>query len=209
MHNTFIFGTDLFSKGTKKMKFDESRSQSSPTTASSWREECEHEKGKVSSGVFGRSDPFAIPELLEALDSGKFGSVTREIEDLIKRRMKLVNSCFASDHSLPNKVLELERNFEKGELKGNQLAPDVIDLEDEQEAKGIASAAMVPSTCFGPSVGPVVIIDSDDEDSQKNFISPSQGMIHTQKSSISPFQGIPLQNAFIDFQVKDFVASTF
>lgn len=204
MHNTFIFGTDLFSKGTKKMKFDESRSQSSPTTASSWREECEHEKGKVSSGVFGRSDPFAIPELLEALDSGKFGSVTREIEDLIKRRMKLVNSCFASDHSLPNKVLELERNFEKGEFKGNQPAPDVIDLEDEQEAKGVA-----PSTCFGPSAGLLVIIDSDDEDTQKDFISPSQGMIHTQKSSISPFQGIPLQNAFIDFQVKDFVASTF
>ncbi|OIT07111.1 PREDICTED: protein CHROMATIN REMODELING 35-like [Nicotiana attenuata] len=196
---------DLFSKGTKKIKFDESGSQSSPTVAYSWREECEHEKGKVSSGVFGRSDPFAIPDLLEALDSGKFGSVTREIEDLIKRRMKLVNSCFASDHSLPNKVLELERNFEKGEFKGNQPAPDVIDLEDEQEAKGVASAAMVPSTCFGPSAGPVVIIDSDDEDTQKDFISPSQGMIHTQKSSISPFQGIPLQNAFIDFQVKDFV----
>ncbi|KAK4340371.1 hypothetical protein RND71_041833 [Anisodus tanguticus] len=195
---------DLFPKGTKKMKFDESRNQSSPTAATGWREECEHEKEKASSRVFNRSDPFAIPGLLEVLDSGKFGSVTTEIEDLIARRMKLVNSCFASDHSLPYKVLELEMNSDKGAFKGNQPSTDVIDLDDGQEANSLASGPMIPYACFGPSAGPVVIIDSDDEDIQKETISPSQG-IHSQKNPISPFQGMSLNNAVMDFQVKDFM----
>ncbi|MCD7457503.1 hypothetical protein HAX54_035229 [Datura stramonium] len=194
---------DLFPKGIKKMKFDESRNQSGPTAAASWREECEHEKERASSRVFNRTDPFAIPDLLEVLDSGKFGSVTREIEDLIARRMKLVNSCFASDHSLPNKVLELERDCE-GAFKGNQPPTNVIDLEDGQEANYLASGPMISSARFGPSAGPLVIIDSDDEDTQKEIISPSQG-IHSQKYPISPFQGMPLNNAVIDFQIKDFM----
>ncbi|PHT59084.1 hypothetical protein CQW23_01447, partial [Capsicum baccatum] len=194
---------DLFPKGIKKMKFDESKNQSSPTAATSWREECDHENAKVSSRVFNRSDPFTIPNLREVLDSGKFGSVTREIEDLIARRMKLVDSYYASDHSLPYKVLELERESE-GTFKGNQPSLDVIDLDDGQEAENIASGPMIPSACFGPSAGLLVIIDSDDEDTQKEIISPSQGM-YSQKNPISPFQALPLKNAVLDFQIKDFM----
>lgn len=186
------------------MKFDESKNQSSPTAAAtSWREECEHGKEKVSSRVANRSDTFAVPDLLEVLDSGKFGSVTREIEDLIVRRMKLVNSCYASDHSLPNKVLELERNCEWA-FKGNQPSPAVIDLEDGQETNNIASGPMI-SACL-PSAGLLVILDSDDEDTQKETISPFQG-IHSQKNPISAFQEMPLKNALLDFQVKDFMVS--
>ncbi|CAN4112408.1 unnamed protein product [Withania somnifera] len=193
---------DLFRKGIKKMKF-ESKNQSTPTAATSWREECEHEKEKLSSRVFNRPDPFAIPNLLEVLDSGKFGSVTREIEDLIARRIKLVNSRYASDHSLPNKLLELEGNCE-GAFKGDQPSLDVIDLEDVHEAEDCASGPMITLACFGSSAGPLVIIDSDDEDTPNETISPSQG-IHSQKTPISPFQRMPLKNAVIDFQNKDFL----
>ncbi|CAN4107511.1 unnamed protein product [Withania somnifera] len=192
---------DIFPKGIKKLKFDESKNQSSATAATSWREECDHEKVKLFSGVFNHSAPFAIPNLLELLDSGKFGSVTREIEDLIARRMKLVNACYADDHSLPNKVLELEGNCE-GAFKGNQPSLNVIDLEDGQEADNLASGPMI--ACFGSSAGPLVIIDSDDEDTQIETVSPSQG-IHSQKTPISSFQGMPLKNAIIDFQFKDFL----
>ncbi|KAH0784742.1 hypothetical protein KY290_004340 [Solanum tuberosum] len=193
---------DLFSKGIKKMKFDESKNQSSPTAAAtSWREECEHGKEKGSSRVANRSETFAVPDLLKVLDSGKFGSVTRDIEDLIVRRMKLVNSCYASDHSLPSKVLEWERNCEWA-FKGNQPSPAVIDLEDGQETNNIASGRMI-SACL-PSAELLVIIDSDDEDTQKETISLSQG-IHSQINPISPFQGMPLKNAVIDFQIKDFM----
>lgn len=185
------------------MKFDESKNQSIPTAATSWREECERGKEKVSSRVANCSDPFAAPQLREVLDSGKFGSVTREIKDLIERRMKFVNSCYTSDHSLPNKVLESESNYEWA-FKGNQPSPNVIDLEDGQEANDISSGTMV-SACL-PSAGLVVIIDSDDEDTQKDTISPSPGIL-SQKNLISPFQGMPLKNAGIDFQIKDFMVS--
>ncbi|KAJ8526878.1 hypothetical protein K7X08_029355 [Anisodus acutangulus] len=173
IHQLFmeLFSADLYPKGIKKMKFDESRNQSSPTAAT---------------------------------DSRKFGSVTRVIEDLIAWRMKLVKSCFASDHSLTYEILELEMNSDKGAFKGNQPSTDVIDLDDRQEANSLASGPMIPYACFGPSAGPVVIIDSDDEDTQKETISPSQG-IHSEKTPISPFQGMPLNNAVIDFQVKDFM----
>ncbi|XP_074313347.1 protein CHROMATIN REMODELING 35-like [Silene latifolia] len=38
------------------------------------------------------SDPFVVPDLMENLKSGKYGSVTKDVQALIKRKMEMLNS---------------------------------------------------------------------------------------------------------------------
>ncbi|WVZ03503.1 hypothetical protein V8G54_024309 [Vigna mungo] len=106
------------------------------------------------SNVVDYNNPFAISDVLDNLESGKFGSVTKDIEDLIAQKMKILGPYFVK---YPILVDQWKHDEETPKLE-NQLVTvstdqNVIDLEEEHTRKD------VPAT-----QDPIVIIDSDDED---------------------------------------------
>ncbi|KAF2322855.1 hypothetical protein GH714_031398 [Hevea brasiliensis] len=106
-----------------------------------------------SSKVVDYSDPFAISSFIDKLDSGRYGSVTKDIEALISRRLKVLSPYLKKHPILSNILLD---DGKEGLSEDASRAPEcVIDLEDDS------------SVTNDPSIEPrhVVILDSDDEDS--------------------------------------------
>ncbi|XP_028765718.1 protein CHROMATIN REMODELING 35-like isoform X1 [Neltuma alba] len=96
--------------------------------------------------VVDYSNPYAIADLLDGLNHGKFGSVTKDIESLIAQKMQTLSPIFAKDPAL--------LQFVKVGMNHNEdTAKKIIDLEDNLKTK---TAPKASST--------VVIIDSDEED---------------------------------------------
>lgn len=115
----------------------------------------------ASSNVVDYSDPFAISGVLDRFDSGRFGSVTKDIEALTARKMQILGPYFAKYPTLVNQLLKVVTNQgeETHKLEIEQvtgLAQNVVDLEGERIKKDVPAA-------------PVVIIDSDDEDQKSDF----------------------------------------
>ncbi|XP_034902389.1 protein CHROMATIN REMODELING 35 isoform X1 [Populus alba] len=100
--------------------------------------------------------PFAIRGLLERLDSGRYGSVTDDIRSLFNRRAQLIPPFLAMHPTQSNEPRGRGMIF--GEEKCN-----VIDLDDDEIEGGGDSVGNV-------AVGrtPVVVIDSDDDESNEN-----------------------------------------
>ncbi|XAR72788.1 DNA helicase [Bertholletia excelsa] len=98
------------------------------------------------------SDPFSAPDLLEVLNSGKFGSVSNDIKDLLARR-RLILDSYSVVHP------RLSRNSEGKEiLKAKQayvpLANEnVIKLDKAPSGKDDLAKSF-----------PIIILDSDDEE---------------------------------------------
>ncbi|XP_042517614.1 protein CHROMATIN REMODELING 35-like [Macadamia integrifolia] len=82
------------------------------------------------------SDPFALPNWLEGLDRGKYGSVSKDIEDLLARKMQLLNPLLAKYPILQRSDLDIGGLF-KGRPRvvcKSALASascDIIDLEED------------------------------------------------------------------------------
>ncbi|KAF7841004.1 protein CHROMATIN REMODELING 35-like isoform X1 [Senna tora] len=116
-------------------------------------EKVEVETHKNSSNVVDFSNPYAISDLLDSLNSGKFGSVTKEIEALVNHKMRILSPYFAKYPMLLNQSMEgAMHETDKGKTQQVNGSADkrVIDLEEENLAKEPPKA--------------VVIIDLDDED---------------------------------------------
>ena len=132
---------------------------------------------KSGSNVVDYSDPFSIPHLLEGLDAGKFGSVTKEIEALCARRMQTLHPYYMMYPSLSYMSAGLEKKLGVKGLKlvnrqASHLAhTDVIDLEDDCIVDDAPMATAVADAAL-----PVVIIDSDDEESGDKVSHPPQEM---------------------------------
>lgn len=107
------------------------------------------------------SDPFAIHDLLERLDNGRYGSVTKDIESLINRKVQVLNPLLCLFPSLGNELCS--KGMSLGEDKHN-----VIDLNDDDDA--VVDDASVRNDSLAKGGMPVVIIDSDDEESNDNGI---------------------------------------
>ncbi|XP_019179371.1 PREDICTED: protein CHROMATIN REMODELING 35-like isoform X2 [Ipomoea nil] len=155
---------DSFPKRRKRMKTNEAPINQMPSIY--WGEELEERLLKRSSGTLDYSDPYYMPNLWESFECGKYGSLTKEIEELMAQSRRCIDSCYARDPTLPHKFLELEKNHTT-EYKGDQSATIVIDLEDEDVARNVPVAHFVPPAQLVPSAGPLVILDSDDEDDKK------------------------------------------
>ncbi|XP_010275547.1 PREDICTED: protein CHROMATIN REMODELING 35 isoform X2 [Nelumbo nucifera] len=98
--------SESYSWSQKKMKmFNERKGISSISWIAGIRSEPEY-KDRTPSKVLDYSDPFAVPNLLEGLDSGKFGSVTNEIEDLRARKMQMLYPLFAKYPSFFSSYVE-------------------------------------------------------------------------------------------------------
>lgn len=187
----FIFKTDYFPKGRKRVKTNEA--PINQISSLCWREELEERRLKHSSGILDYSDPYSMSNLWESLEFGKYGSVTKEIEELMAQSRRYIDSCYAKDPTLPYKFLELEKNHTT-EYKGDQSATSVIDLEDEHVARNVPVARFVPPAQLVPSAGPFVILDSDDEDNKKPNCT---------------FEGIPSINTVGGSYLKDHLVSIF
>lgn len=120
---------------------------------------------KTSPRVIDYSQPFSISNMLEALDGGKFGSVTKELQEVADLRMGLVKHCITLYPSLANTVFggDKSQNMELMSLENPQVVEDdVIDLDDDDTTDVSSKAICV----VPPSSSEIVILDSDDEDSE-------------------------------------------
>lgn len=144
------------------------------------------------SNVVDCSNPFAIPDLLEGLDAGKFGSVTKEIKDLCALRMQMLHPYYVMYPSLASMCMDLGKmRARKSSKLVNREAPhvahkNVIVLDDDHIVDDTLMATPVAD-----GILPIVIIDSDDEDSGEKKVS------HPQKEMAWPsfsYQEVVLRN---------------
>ncbi|PNT41478.2 hypothetical protein POPTR_004G159000v4 [Populus trichocarpa] len=110
--------------------------------------------------------PFAIRGLLERLDSGRYGSVTDDIRSLFYRRAQLIHPCLAMHPTLSNEPRGRGMSFGEGKC-------NVTDLDDDEIEGGGDS---VGNVVVGRT--PVVVIDSDDDESNENrMVGHFQGIV--------------------------------
>ncbi|XP_057496871.1 protein CHROMATIN REMODELING 35-like isoform X2 [Actinidia eriantha] len=170
------------------------------------RDEPEHKKARTAQKVIDYSDPFAVPNLLEELDGGKFGSVTKEIKDLIARRGHMLDSLFAMHPTL----VDVEKSLMTEASKVKQPAApsvghDVIDLDDDGDENDVPAGRLPVVVCqpvtlpvvVVPPERPIVVIDSDDEETGN------------QRSFVPPYQQIVLSKPVGQFLMKDFLTGDF
>ncbi|KAK9287411.1 hypothetical protein L1049_015831 [Liquidambar formosana] len=181
---------ELYSMGHKRMKmFSEGKDYDRQAFLASTHGGAVKKQQKDVLEVIDYSDPFAIPNLLDGLDRGKYGSVTKEIEALCARRMQTLNPYYAMHPTLPYTCLDMEKKQGKefSKLANHQ---DVIDLEDDRAANYVPAARL-----------PVVILDSDDENGEDQRPSyPYQEVFLGNSTSSSKF-------LMRDLVVRDFVES--
>ncbi|KAK6240892.1 SNF2 [Theobroma cacao] len=175
---------EFYSKGCKRTKISrDSKDDDSVATPGKPRHET------VSPNVVDYSDPCAVSSMLETFNTGgKYGSVTKDLEALISRNMQLVSKVLALHPCLSNVLADVEKSPRKeaSQLPSRQLAhlsrTNFIDLEDESAESGITSMA-----------SPVVILDSDDEDSRsRRPLHPVQEIVLRKPSGILLSKEIPV-----------------
>ncbi|CAL9223171.1 unnamed protein product [Arabidopsis halleri] len=121
--------------------------------------ESEAKRLKSSSKVIDYSNPFAISNMLEALDGGKFGSVTKELQEIADMRMDLVKRCIWLYPSLAYTEFEDEKTMMS--LDNQQIVEGgVINLDDDDDDVSNKAICVVPSS-------EIVVLDSDDEDNER------------------------------------------
>lgn len=108
---------------------------------------------KVKADAFDYSDPFSIKDLLDDLSSGKYGSVTKEIKELIDRKVQIFGPLLSQNPSLSSMFVDAEKlSGQASKSATRQAHHSVIDLEEDCVAVGV------------PSKSPAVVVLSDDED---------------------------------------------
>ena len=155
-----------------KTEYNSTKDKRIRTFDENMHSEPKQKRQKAGSNVVDYSDPFAIPNLLEGLDAGKFGSMTKEIEALCARRMQMLHPYYVMYPSLSYMSTDLGKQPSKKASKlVNRHAShlgheDVIDLEDDHIVYDVPTATAVADAAL-----PVVIIDSDDEESGDQKVS--------------------------------------
>ncbi|KAL2460103.1 SNF2 domain-containing protein/helicase domain-containing protein [Abeliophyllum distichum] len=186
--------SDLRPSGWKRMKVDERSGYNDTAFSAGWRGESDLESQEACSKVVDYSDPFSINNLLKELDSGQYGSVTKDIEDLLVQKKNLLDSYYAMDPILPFKCLVVQNN-EASELSGATTS-NVINLEDDPDGCNVVVKRFVPAAQLVPSPGPVVILDSDDEDVKD-------------EKPLCPFQEVELKKPPGHLLMKDFLEQNY
>ncbi|CAA7035610.1 unnamed protein product [Microthlaspi erraticum] len=165
------------SNGFHKRKLDGGLSLGSVTP------EAKRLKSSLSPKVIDFSQPYSISNMLEALDDGKYGSVTKELQEIADMRMGLVKQCISLYPSLANVVFG-DGNSQKMELVSldNRQVIDlegVIDLDDDDDDASKKALCVVPS-----ALTEIVNLDSDDEEAEglKPLYPFQSGLVQHQKN---------------------------
>lgn len=130
---------DVSSRKRKKIRSDEGSEYEDSGFSASWRAESDSERTRTFLHTVDHSDPFSLDNVMEELYSGKYGSVTKDIQELIRRRRQFLDSFFAVNPALPSACLDVQ----------NITTPKAPDPDTSASTQMIA--------------GPVVVIDSDEE----------------------------------------------
>ncbi|KAL1223360.1 Protein CHROMATIN REMODELING 35 [Cardamine amara subsp. amara] len=119
----------------------------------------EAKRMKSSSNVIDYSDPFAVSNMISALEVGKYGSLTKEVEEIADMGLELAKQCISLRPSLAYTIFgeEKSKNMDVVKLDVVNLDDDDDDDDDEDSKKAI---------CVVPPSTEIVIIDSDDEDTE-------------------------------------------
>ncbi|CAJ1978136.1 unnamed protein product [Sphenostylis stenocarpa] len=145
------------------------------------------------SNVVDHTNPFAISDVVVRIENKKFGSVTKDIEALVARKMQILGPYFAKYPGLVNQLMNVVNDHDEDTLmleddRGTCLThSNVVDFEGENTEKYF-QAAPIPA---------VIRIDSDEEyDGDKNSIVPfheaSEEVDDRHDKSIVPFHEIML-----------------
>ncbi|KAK2980452.1 hypothetical protein RJ640_028860, partial [Escallonia rubra] len=140
---------DLYSKvkRRKKMKIGEEKEYYKTAFSAHIHDNFQQKK------IVDHSDPFALVNVLLELDQDKYGSAANDIKDLLVRREHMLKPIRAMHPTVLHGCMD--DNHSKESLTENEpatfLAPNIIILEDDHVAR---------------AAGPVVIVDSDDEESE-------------------------------------------
>ncbi|XP_057500064.1 protein CHROMATIN REMODELING 35-like isoform X1 [Actinidia eriantha] len=160
----------LYYKRRKRMKSPREENLHGKLAPSGYMGDEHVKKARTASQIINYTDPFAVPNLLDELERGKFGSVTNEIKDLLARRAQTLNSYFGTRAT----ILDVEKNGVKEASKVNWSATplacqDVIELDDDDDG--------VPND-FPAERLQVIVIDSDnDETGDQRCFNPYQGVV--------------------------------
>lgn len=160
---TFILISASYGKGHKRFKLSNDGRDRDPTTVSR---------------VVDFSNPFTIQRMLDELDGGKYGSVTKEIEALLSRKMQTFSTVIAKHPNLTNMLLD-DGNVKSKEDCSSTGHDSVIDLEDGNDKDKALAAPLT-----------IEISDSDEED--RGDLRPS-----------SSFQAVDLKHRSGEVLVKE------
>ncbi|WCJ40931.1 Protein CHROMATIN REMODELING 35 [Euphorbia peplus] len=125
---------ESYSKGHKRLKLSDDGGESGNGA--------EERTPKSSSEVVDYRDPFAIAKIINKLDGGKYGSVTKEIEALTSRKLQVLGPYVKKNPSLSAVLLNKTKIEEASQIR--QIVPKNPP----------------------PTPTPVVILDSDDDDNE-------------------------------------------
>ncbi|XP_030549550.1 protein CHROMATIN REMODELING 35-like [Rhodamnia argentea] len=150
-----------YSGGHKKMKFSgDGNDQRRPSSFRSIFNVSEGENGKTSSGVVDYSDPFAIHRMLDKVDCGQYGSVTKDVEAVIFQKMQYLTPLINLSNGLLNSVVNPRKEASNlaGEPAANSGHKNIIDLDDDGARNDAPEAAQ-----------PVLILDDSDKEDHTNW----------------------------------------
>ncbi|XP_068663589.1 protein CHROMATIN REMODELING 35 [Aristolochia californica] len=174
-----LYSPNEFTRETKRVKSClGERGYLGASSAGIFHHSSKTNNGRSPSKVIDYSDPFALPNMLEALEGGKYGSETKEIIALCARRMELLGALYASYPSLRGRSATLPHqcsfanccNYFKGQPNmgpcsitenGNSGSQDVIDLERNGFAKN--AAFIVEDVKDGVDNPSIINLESDEE----------------------------------------------
>ncbi|CAI8607536.1 unnamed protein product [Vicia faba] len=131
-------------------------------------------KRKLSSyvNVVDYKTPYAISDVLNRLESGEFGSVTKDIEALLNRKMQIIGPCLAKHPKLINQFPKVVTNHHEETPISNKKMNGMshqnvidLDLDGEHMEKDVLAPKTEKDVPGTPS--PIVIIDSDEEDDRE------------------------------------------
>nr|GEU96067.1 protein chromatin remodeling 35-like [Tanacetum cinerariifolium] len=138
--------------------------------------------GKKAKKTVDYTDPFVIRNLVQRIDSPKYGSVTKEIEDLFQLRKQVLMPFFKRFPSLRSDLMET-----------NSLVPNANSGRDH--------VMLVDSVCRdtnAPSTDIIAIPDDDDDDEEPTLGRPFQ-----------PYRDIVLNKPEGEFSMKQFLESDY
>lgn len=107
--------------------------------------------GRVTSNIIDFSDPSTLQNVLDNINSSKYGSMEKEIKDLVNRCMQSRNSMIQLHPDIECTSAVTRHNLSGEAELGSK---EVVDLDSIQAMPNV------------PAAGPVVIIDSDDDDGE-------------------------------------------
>ncbi|EPS74542.1 hypothetical protein M569_00205, partial [Genlisea aurea] len=125
----------------------------------------EQKRNLSSPRVIQHSDPLAVNCLLKELDSGKYGTKSKEIEELVGQRSRLLSTLYSINPKLPSARFDVQN---QNSLEVAETDPEDMVIDEGCETNPLAIVTFDPASLQSQSTGNVIVIDSDDDNDSKS-----------------------------------------